>query len=72
MRLDLAGVRVTKGSEARSQEPPSSSADEREAKEDDVLLGGKMRSLMWLERQRGVGMESYEEIISRGRTSDGE
>jgi hypothetical protein len=42
----------------RSQVLASSSADEREAKEEDEVEGGKMRSLMLLERHRGVGIES--------------
>lgn len=62
-------LRVTCGSDARSQKPPpaavSSSADDREAKDWDVFVvaGGKMRSLMLLERQRGTGIESYRSRI---------
>ena len=52
-------VRVTCGSEVRSQVPPSSSMEDREANEDDVVVGGKIRSLMLLCKQRGVGIASY-------------
>lgn len=52
-------VRVTCGSDVSSHAPGSSSAEEREAKEVDVVeeVGGKMRSLMLLDRQRGSGMD---------------
>jgi hypothetical protein len=53
----LEELRVTCGSEVRSQEPASSS-DESEANDWDVVDGGKIRSLMLLERHRGMGMES--------------
>lgn len=52
-------VRVTWGSEANSQAPGSSSAEESEAMDEEVLVvvGGYMRNLMLLERQRGTGIE---------------
>lgn len=52
-------VRVTCGSEVRSQVPPSSSMEDREANEDDVVEGGKIRSLILLCKHRGVGIASY-------------
>jgi hypothetical protein len=54
----VEALRVTWGSEVKSQVPPSSSADEREANEAEVGVGGKIRNLTWFDRQRGVGMES--------------
>jgi hypothetical protein len=52
------GFRVTGGSEANSQAPRSSSAEESEAIDEDVVvvIGGYMRSLMLLERHRGTGI----------------
>jgi hypothetical protein len=49
---------VTCGSDVKSHVPASSSAEESEAKEAEVVVGGNMRSLTLLDRQRGVGMES--------------
>lgn len=51
-------LRVTCGSEVRSHDPPSSSTEEREAKEADVLVGGNIRSLILLCKHRGIGIES--------------
>lgn len=56
----VEALRVTCGSEVRSQDPASSSAEERDAKDEEVAVGGKIRSLMLLWRQRGVGMDSCE------------
>ena len=39
--------------------PPSSSMEDREANEDVVVVGGKIRSLILLCKQRGVGIASY-------------
>jgi hypothetical protein len=47
----------------RSHEFASSSSDESDAKDDAVFEGGNIRNLMLLWRQRGVGIESYTEII---------
>lgn len=42
-----------------SHAPGSSSAEDREANEEDVVveLGGKIRSLTLLDKQRGRGMD---------------
>lgn len=50
---------MTWGSEVRSHDEISSSAEERDANELEVVegAGGNIRSLIWLERHRGVGME---------------
>lgn len=47
----------------RSQELASSSAEEREAREDEGLgdFGGNIFSLMWFDKQRGTGMESLDQ-----------
>ena len=50
--------RVTWGSEVRSHEELSSSIDDSDAKDVAVFDGGKMRNLIWLCRQRGIGIES--------------
>lgn len=57
------GLRVTWGSDVRSQELASSSAEDREAREDEGLgdFGGNIFSLMWFDKQRGTGMESLDQ-----------
>jgi hypothetical protein len=55
-RDDVA--RVTCGSDVRSHEPASSSADESDANDADTAEGGNMRSRMLLCRHRGVGIET--------------
>ena len=48
----------------RSQVVDSSSPEDKEAREADVedITGENMLSLIWLERQRGVGMESFKGV----------
>ena len=52
--------RVTWGSEVSSHRVDSSSPDEREARDAEVVyvIGEKMLNLILFERHRGVGMES--------------
>lgn len=50
-------VRVTCGSVVRSQ-PPESSSEDNEAKDAAAEVGGKMRTLMLLDRHLGIGIDS--------------
>jgi hypothetical protein len=52
-------VLVTGGSDVRFQVLLSSSMEDNEANDVDVVCGGNIRSLIRLCKQRGVGMESY-------------
>ena len=55
-------LRVTWGSEVRSQEVASPSTEDTDARDADTLgeLGANIRSRMWFERQRGTGRDSYD------------
>ena len=51
--------RDTGGSDVRSQELGSLPEDERDAIDEDIEEGGKIRRRIWFERHRGTGIDTY-------------